>query len=497
MTVPRETEAEIRRLSQVEGWPAGTIAAELSVHHDVVERVIDPAQASSEEKPPRPSKLDRYKPFLLATLEKHPRLRATRLFHMIRERGFDGSVKILRPYVKSVRPRPPSVAYLVCERLAGEQAQIDWGKVGTIAVPGGRRVLWVFLMTLAYSRYRYAELVLDLGTETLCRSLARGVTFFGGTPREWLFDNTKAVVTERFGDARRLQRDLLDFAAHLHVMPRLCRPRTPTDKGGVERGIRDLKEGHFAGRNVSSIARGNEDLRAYVESVVAERKHPAQPTKTVREVWEEERLVLLPLPPHLPSTDFVTPVAVDKTATVRFATNRYSVPAAYAGRTLTLQADDATVRLLDGSREVASHARSQGRHQRIDDLRHRQDLVRERRAANAAPVRHHLLLELPQLGSLLERWVQHGRNIGAMIARTKKLRDLYGLVLLRAAIAQMVTLGTHDPGALALACEQARRKRGAPIPLPVCLSPRALDVDIVSPDLASYDAPTGRETVTP
>lgn len=175
------------------------------------------------------------------------------------------------------------------------------------------------------------------------------------------------------------------------------------------------------------------------------------------------------------------------------ATNRYSVPAVYAGRTLTLQADDATVRVLDGTREVACHTRSHGRHQRIDDLRHRQDLVRDRRAANAAPIRHHLLLELPQLGTLLERWVHHGRNIGSMVARTKKLRDLYGLVLLRAAVSQMVALGTHDPGALALACEQARRKRGLPIALPVILSPRAVDVEILSPDLASYDAAADSE----
>lgn len=491
MTVPREMEAEIRRLSHAEGWPPGTIATELSVHHEVVERVLDAEHGAPKERPPRTSALDPYKPFILQTLEKHPRLRAKRVYHMIRKRGFDGGARTVRRYVALVRPKPRVDAYLVCERLPGEQAQIDWGKVGMLAVPGGVRVLWVFLMTLAYSRYRYAELVLDLGVETLRRSLHRAVVFFGGTPREWLFDNTKAVVIERFGDAKRLQRDLLDFAAALHVMPRLCRPRTPTDKGGVERGIRDLKEAHFAARTIVSIERGNQELLEFIEEVVCERRHPTQPTRTVREVWEEEKRRLLPLPAHMPCTDLITPVSVDKTASVRLATNRYSVPSRYAGGILTLVADDTVVRLLDGATEVARHARSQGRHQRIDDLAHRRDLVEERRAANAAPVRTHMLLEIPELHTIFERWVERGRNLGAMTARTKKLRDLYGADLLRQAVLEMCASDTHDVGALALLCEQARRRGNLPVPLALPLPPHVVDVDVVSHDLASYDRKKG------
>lgn len=487
MTASREVEAEIQRLAHAEGWAVGTIGDHLGVHHDVVERVLDAEHAVAKERPPRASKLDPYKPFVLAVLEKHPRLRATRISHMLRKRGFRGSAKTVRRYVATVRPRRHADAYLVCERLPGEQAQIDWGKVGTLAVPGGVRVLWVFLMTLAYSRYRYAELVLDLGVETLRRSLRRAVCFFGGTPREWLFDNTKAVVIERFGEAKRFQRDLLELAAALHVMPRLCRPRRPTDKGGVERGIRDLKEAHFAGRTIRSIEQGNRELIEFVQEVVCERKHPTQRTRTVREVWEEERTKLLPLPVHFPSTDLVTPVSVDKTASVRLATNRYSVPAAYEGRTLTLVADDTTVRVLDGTTEVARHVRSQGRDQRIDDLAHRRELAVQRRAANAAPVRHHLLVEVPELGILFERWVVRGRNVGAMTGRTKKLRELYGPEIFREAVLEMVAHETHDVGALALLCEQARRRRNQPVPLPLPLPAHVIDVDVVSHDLAGYD----------
>jgi transposase len=492
MTVPREVEVEILRLSHAEQWPVGTIATELAVHHEVVERVLDAEHRAPKAKPRRATKLDRYHTFIQQTLEKHPRLRASRLYRMLLKRGFTGRERTVRRYVAKVRPRRQVEAYLVCERLPGEQAQIDWGQVGTLSVPGGTRVLWVFLMTLAYSRYRYAELVLDLGVESLRRSLLRAVVFFGGTPREWLFDNTKAVVLERFGEAKRLQRDLLEFAAAMHVMPRLCRPRKPTDKGGVERGIRDLKEGHFAARTISNMQRGNRELLEYIEEVVCERKHPTQPTKTVREVWEEERTKLLPLPAQLPCTDLITPVAVDKTASVRLSTNRYSVPARYAGGTLTLVADDEVVRVVDGCTEVARHCRCLGRHQRIDAPEHRRELIEQRRAANAAPVRDHLLVEVPELRVICERWVERGRNVGSMTARTKQLRDLYGVDVLRQAVRQMCDHGTHDVGALSLLCEQVRRHANLPIPMALPLPPHVVDVDIASHDLESYDAPTRR-----
>lgn len=491
MTVSREVETEIRRLAHAEAWPTATICAELAVHHDVVARVLDAERAVPKESAPRPTVLDRYKPFILQTLDNHPRLRSTRIFQMLRGRGYKGSARTVRRFVKDVRPRRAAEAYLVCERLPGEQAQIDWGKVGTLEVAGGTRVLWVFLMTMAYSRYRYAELVLELGVESLRRSLLRAVTFFGGTSREWLFDNTKAVIVERFGEAKRIQRDLLDFASALHVKVRLCRPRTPTDKGGVERGIRDLKEAFFAARPIGTIKRGNEELASFIDETVCARKHPRQPSRTVRAVWEEERSMLLPLPANMPSADLMTPVRVDKTASVRLATNIYSVPAAYAGGALTLVADDEVVRLLNGTTEVARHARSWGRNQRIDNLEHRRPLMDQRRAANAAPVRDQMFVEAPELKVLFERWVERGRNVGSMTSRAKKLRELYGVDIFREAVGEMCAHETHDVGALALLCEQSRRRRNAPVPLALPLPRHIIDAVVPSHSLASYDVKDG------
>src|SRR5213594_3339911 len=82
-----EQRAEIRRLYYAEHWRVGTIATTLGVHHDTVRHAIEADRFIRPGAQIRPSALDPYKPFVLATLEQYPRLRATRLYEMLRARG--------------------------------------------------------------------------------------------------------------------------------------------------------------------------------------------------------------------------------------------------------------------------------------------------------------------------------------------------------------------------------------------------------------------------
>jgi transposase len=491
VTVPREVEREILRLVDAEKLSPGTAASLVGVHHDVVDRVVEQATTGRPEPAPRVSKLAPYYAVLEEMLREYPTICASRLTTMVRERGFDGSVRIVQRHVREVRPGKLSRAYLVCERLPGEQSQIDWGHVGRIAVAGGFRALWVFVLYLAYSRMRYAELVLDLTAESLRRSLVRAITFLGGSTRQWLFDNAKTVVLERHGGAARLHPGLLELAGSLRVNPVLARVRTPTDKGGVERSIRDLKTGFFAGRQITDLSRGNELLREHIWTVIASRPHPTLPGCTVAEAFEQERPRLMRLPETLPLTDLVLPVAVDKTASVRFATNRYSTPPEHAGGTLVLCADDERVRLVNGDIEVANHARSWGRMQRIDDPEHRRMLVAGRPRATAITQRDQLLGAVPELSSLYERWVQEGRNVNFMTGRVRGLMGDYGREVLSSAVRTMVARGTHDIGALTLLCEQERQRAHRPVPAVLKLGGHVDERIVPTHDLSSYDRKKG------
>jgi transposase len=485
MTVDKETEAEIRRLYFGEHWKKGTIAAQLGVHDDVVARVVGPHGPEPTGREPRPSVLDPYQGFVLETLERYPTLVATRLYDMLCERGYTGSLRTLRRFVLHNRPARPREVYLRVETLAAEQSQIDWAHVGHLRVPGGVRPLYCFVLLLRYSRAMWAELVLEQTTASLLRSLVRAAQYFGGVTHQWLFDNPKSIVVARVGSAIRFQGELIELASQLHVALRACRIRKPTDKGGVERGIRYLKTRFFPARPIASLESGNAALLQFLETVAMRRKHPTQKGRTVAEVFAEEKKRLLPLPNADLPTELVTSIPSDTTAFVSFDGNRYSVHHDAADRVLGLVATDTEVRLLDGKRVVGTHARSWGKGRTFEAPEHRAALVARKPGARDGKGRDRLRAEVPRIDELLRLWLEDGRNVGSLAARTCRLLDLYGATVLAAAVEELLAKNSHDYGALAILCEKQRtRPRRV---LPIELAPHVVDRDVIPHDLGGYD----------
>src|SRR5271155_2062438 len=91
MTIPPDLEAQILRYYHVEKWRVGTIARQLHVHHGTVARVLAQAGLPRIGPPARRSQVESYLPFIHQTLEKFPTLTASRLYAMVRERGYRGS----------------------------------------------------------------------------------------------------------------------------------------------------------------------------------------------------------------------------------------------------------------------------------------------------------------------------------------------------------------------------------------------------------------------
>ena len=157
-------------------------------------------------------------------------------------------------------------------------------------------------------------------------------------------------------------------------------------------------------------------------------------------------------------------------------------------RTLTLVADDLSVRLLDGANVVADHRRSWGHRQKIEHPEHRAEILRRKRGAAPSTGRDRLRAAAPDIDVLIERWVEAGRNIGSMVAQTSRLLDLYGADVFEKAIAETVQRGTHDPGEVGVLCEKHRRAAEHPVPIHVPLSDDIPDRDVIPHDLGGYDA---------
>src|SRR5574342_892229 len=96
--ITTEQTAEIRRLYYAEHWTVGTIATQLGLHPDTVRAAVA-TDRFSRSRTPRPRLTDPYEAFIRETLQLYPRLRATRLAAMIRERGYTGRVVQVRRLV--------------------------------------------------------------------------------------------------------------------------------------------------------------------------------------------------------------------------------------------------------------------------------------------------------------------------------------------------------------------------------------------------------------
>src|SRR6202162_6738790 len=99
----RETQAYIRHLVYAEHGKIGTIAQQLSIHPDAVRHALQ-TDSFHREQVLRPCITDPYVEFVRSTLQSYPRLRATRIFQMVRDRGYTGSVVQLRRVVARLRP---------------------------------------------------------------------------------------------------------------------------------------------------------------------------------------------------------------------------------------------------------------------------------------------------------------------------------------------------------------------------------------------------------
>jgi transposase len=297
--ISAEERARIRRLFYAEHWRVGTIATELGLHHDTVRGAIEAERVVGRSGDRVvASILDPYKAFINDTLAQHPRLRASRLFDMIRERGYAGSEVVVRRYVRKTRPLPRE-AFFKLETMPGEQAQVDWASFGKIRIGTATRTLSCFVMVLSFSRAHFARFVLDQRMETFLRSHVLAFEALGGVPRTILYDNLKSVVLERVGVHVRFHPRLLELAGHYHFAPKPCAPYRGNEKGKVERAIQYLRHSFFAARRYTSIADLNAQLVEWSSRVAFARPRPQDPErKSVAQSFEEEKPRLLPLPEH-------------------------------------------------------------------------------------------------------------------------------------------------------------------------------------------------------
>ncbi|MGH7707794.1 MAG: IS21 family transposase [Vulcanimicrobiaceae bacterium] len=490
MSVSSEVQAQILRYYHVEKWRIGTIARQLHVHHGTVQRVLRQAGVPLPERSARPSRIDAYLPFIRQTLERYPTLTASRIYGMVRERGYGGNPDHFRHLIALHRPRPAAEAYLRLTTLPAEMGQVDWGHFGHLAVGRARRPLMAFVMVLAWSRQIFLQFFLDARVESFLRGHVEAFAAWNGLPRILLYDNLKSAVLERQGDAIRFNPTLLEFAGHYRFEPRPVAPARGNEKGRVERAIRYVRESFFAARPFADIADLNVQAAHWCNGQAADRLCPAARELRVREAFLQEQPSLLPLPANSFITDEVVPVKIGKTPYARFDLNDYSIPHTFVQRMVTVRATPQRVRILEGAATIADHARSYDRGAQIEDQDHIETLVSHKRKAREHRGANRLTRAVPASSELLLRAAARGSALGAITTSLLRLLDRYGVTELQAAIEETLNSGAPHPHSVRVVLERRREARHAPPPITVGFSDhvRAKDAAVAPQRLDRYDA---------
>jgi transposase len=478
-----EVRVQIRRYFYAEHWKVGTIAQALGLHPDTVRRAIEVERFHRAEQL-RATMLDPYLPFARQTLEEHPRLCATRLHQMLRDRGYRGSIEQLRRVVARLRPQPHE-AFLRLQVFAGEQAQVDWAHFGSVTIGRAKRTLSCFVMTLSWSRALYLEFFFDQTMESFLRGHVNAFRSFNGAARVALYDNLKSAVLERHGSQIHFNPRLLELAAHYHFVPRPCQVRAGNQKGRVERAIRYVRDSFWAARNFTTLEECNRQALKWRDEVAHQRPWPDDRNRTVAQAFIDEQPRLLPLPLHAFSADCVIAVHSAKTIYVRFDGNDYSIPPEAVGRSLMLAASDTEVRVLDGAREIARHRRSYNRQQLVLDPAHQQALLRSKRKARESTRSSRLELAVPESAQLLERAFAEGESAAQQSAQLLDLLDRYGTRAMRRAVREALDRNTPRASSVAFLLRQSNH--AMPLPLDLSRHPQAQNLNIQPHDLETYD----------
>lgn len=293
---------EIKILHQ-QGLSLRRIAKQLGLSRNTVKRYLQLSSPAPyyHPRPALPGKLSPYRAYLKERqqLAEPHWIPATVLYREIREKGYTGSLSLLRQFLHSLKVPVKVEPIIRFETPPGKQMQIDWAEFSR-----GSHRLSAFIATLGYSRISYVEFVNNEKIDTFLSCLQNAFDYFQGVTQELLFDNMKTVVLLRNAYGQGLHRfhpALWDFAKHYGFIPKLCQPYRAQTKGKVERFIGYLRQSFYVplraqlakvGMHVD-VQTANHAVKVWLHTVANCRMHAALQHRPI-DLYEEEKPYLIP-----------------------------------------------------------------------------------------------------------------------------------------------------------------------------------------------------------
>lgn len=395
----------IRRWALRDKMPIREISRRTGLSRNTIRRYLRAGIVEPQfQTPARPSKLDPYAEKLSGWLvteqrkSRKDRRTAKQMHADLVKLGFDGSYERVAAFVRAWRGDRQRAQQMTDRGTfvplvfqPGEAFQFDWSEDWAY-VGGERTKLQVAHIKLSHSRAFLVRAYLLQTHEMLFDAHWHAFRVFEGVPARGIYDNMRTAVDRMgAGKKRDVNARFMAMTSHYVFEPDFCNPAAGWEKGQVEKNVRDARHRFW---QVMPAFPDLDALNVWLEErckvLWAETAHGTLPG-SIADAWEAEKPALMTLPTAFDG--FVEQSKrVSPTCLITFDRNRYSVPASFANRPVSLHIYPERLVIVAEGHVICTHERIIERSHRqpgrvIYDWRHYLAVVQRKPGAlrNGAP----------------------------------------------------------------------------------------------------------------
>lgn len=207
------------------------LAKQYGCDYRTVKKYFETKETETIPRPSKSSILDPYKTIVEDKLNVP--CSATAIYKFIQKKGYKGCYSVVKRYCNKYKVEQYQKATIRFETNPGLQAQVDWKESKRLTNKNGEIFeINIFLIILGYSRLKYIELTVDRKQSTVFQGLVNAFKFFGGVPKEILFDNMKTVVDQSKSEYNKpvINSTFYEFSKDMGFEVILCRAFRPQTK---------------------------------------------------------------------------------------------------------------------------------------------------------------------------------------------------------------------------------------------------------------------------
>ena len=325
-----------------------------------VKRYLEGYEPKKKRKILKKSKLDEFKETIISKLEIGCTSMA--IFKFIQKDGYTGSYSLVADFVQKHKVEQIKKATIRFETAPGLQAQVDWKEnLKMISKQGELFEVDIFLMVLGYSRTKFVKLTSNKTQKTLFECMNEAFKYFGGIPKEIVFDNMATVVdrvNSRIGNVK-LNTKFVQYSKDIGFNPITCRIYRPQTKGKVESLAKLVDRLQVYNHEFETYEELEKIVKMFMNEINNEISQGTN-MKPIERLTKETKY-LLPLPNQEILNAYTTSskeYKVSKESMIAYKGQKYSVPTYLIGKSVSVKETDEYIHIYYTTNLITKHKKS-------------------------------------------------------------------------------------------------------------------------------------------